>query len=108
MLVRILIRSERGMKLSGWSHRVELQKEKSANPSQFILQLIIFCHVEILVGGSLVKVLQELSVFSVWVDVILREGVKRLQCKEKTPCCGYDAHQQQQSKMFHILTLIIF
>lgn len=94
------------MKLSGWSNRVELQKGKSANLSQFILQLIIFCHVEILLGGGLVKVLQELSVFSIWVDVILGEGVKRIKGKEKTPCCGYDA--QQQSKMFHILTLIMF
>lgn len=95
------------MKLSGWSDRVELQKGKSANLSQFIFQLIIFCHVELLLGGGLVKVLQELSVFSFWVDVILRAGVKTIKCKEKIPCCGYDA-QQQQPKMFHILTLIMF
>lgn len=61
------------MKLSGWSNRLELQKGNSANLSQFILQLIIFCHIEILLGGGLVKVLQKLSVFSFWVDVILRE-----------------------------------
>lgn len=62
------------MKLSSWSNRGEHQRGKSANLSQLILQLVIFNHVELLLGGGLVEVLQELSVFSVWVDVILREG----------------------------------
>lgn len=73
---------------------MELLNRKSADLSQFILQVIIFCHIEILLGGGLVKVLQELSVFSVWVDVILREGVKRVQHEEEILCCTYNSLQQ--------------
>lgn len=79
---------------------MELLKGKSANLSQFVLQVVIFCHIEILLGGGLVKVLQELSVFSVWVEVILREGVKRVQREEEILCCAYNS--LQQSKTFHI------
>lgn len=43
------------------------------NLSQFILQLIVFLYIEFLLAGSLIKVIQEVSVLSLWIHIVLKE-----------------------------------
>lgn len=44
----------------------------STNLRQLLFQFIVLCHVEFLLAGTLIKVMQELSVFNLWVHIILR------------------------------------
>lgn len=44
--------------------------------SQFILQLVVLCHIKVFLDGPLIKVAQELSIFSFWIDIVLVEEGK--------------------------------
>lgn len=48
------------------------EASQSTNLRQLLLQFIVLCHVEFLLAGTLIKVMQELSVFHLWVHIILR------------------------------------
>lgn len=47
--------------------------KKRSNLRKFILQFIVFRHAELALVGTLVKVAQKLSVFNVWVNIVLWE-----------------------------------
>ena len=56
------------------------KRETSTNLSQFILQFVVFVHTESLPAGPFIEVMKELPVFSLWVDIILRERRKDVCC----------------------------
>lgn len=62
---------------------------QSTNLRQFILQFIVFCHVEFLLVGRLIKVMQELPVFNIWVHIILRGRRKQWEEEKHKHICTH-------------------